>query len=250
MPVPHARVAVDCFVRASTLVDQVDSIIERLRDYETHGVIDDLTVEVWPDEIELTATPENSILARYELFNAWADQNDVDLEPAFTTREQTTVVDDEPATMLVLPVVCLAVHVGGILTNVVPHRISAKTYTVEQALEDLETLDRLPAPMPTTTDDAAAETPTKASTRSPPLTRTPEQCPACGDTLVTGQGLYACPTCAWSSLAPVEPILDSLSKATGSAAPEEPTPDVDSVEGRDAAERQPAEPTTEEPSNG
>lgn len=69
------------------------------------------------------------------------------------------LVDDVPATMLVLRVLCLAVHVGGTRTNIVPHRIGTRTYTIEQALTDFQTLNRLHAPMPNADDDADAETP-------------------------------------------------------------------------------------------
>lgn len=131
-------VTIDCFVRASALAEPIDAVIERLRDCETRDVIDELTVEAWPAEIGLTDVPENSIGARYELFETWADRNDVSLGPAFATRERTTLVDGEPDTVLVLPVLCLAVHVDDTLANVVPHRTGTMTYTVEDALADLE----------------------------------------------------------------------------------------------------------------
>lgn len=149
-----AEITVDCYVRASTAKGAVGETIETLRAYEGRGVIEDLGVELWPDEVMLTAeTEETALVGRYRRFRAWAEQADVSLRPAFQTRERATLVSERPARALVLPTVCLAVRVDGQLASVVPHRADGATYTVGDALGDLTAPDRpvpsLPVASPT-----------------------------------------------------------------------------------------------------
>lgn len=136
------EVTIDCHVRASAAQGPVGETIETLRAYDERDVIEDLGVELWPDEVVLTAeTEETALVERYRRFRAWAEQAGVSLRPAFRTRERATLVSERPARALVLPTVCLAVHVDGELASVVPHRADGATYTVEDALGDLGTAD-------------------------------------------------------------------------------------------------------------
>lgn len=184
---PQTAVSIDCFVRASTLAAPVDGVVRTLREYHRSGTIDELTVRAWPDEVPLAGGAEDpDAITRYRLFRAWADEHDVDLEPAFARRDRTTLVSDGTEPVLVLPVMCLAVHVDGELTAVVPHRDGETTYSVGDALADLE--GRAPGPSP----DA----------------RGSDRCPACGSEVVTGQGLYACPACSWTDVEGIEVAAD------------------------------------------
>lgn len=195
---PRSAVAVHCYVRAASLVAPVDATVERLREFDRTEVIDELRIEAWPDEVPLEGESEHAtILGRFEAFQDWADRLGASLEPAFAVRELTTLVADESEAVLVLPVVCLAIHVDGRLASVVPHLEGGTAYTVDDALADLEALDyaaptaadRVPeGPQPGVSSDA----------------RAPEQCPACLAGLETGQGLYACPSCAWVGVDPAE----------------------------------------------
>lgn len=190
----QVAVAVDCFVRASSLVEPVDRTIQTLREYDRTNVIEDLEVRAWPDEIPLTdATEDSDVVMRHRLFQAWADENDVRLEPAFAKRQRTSLVSDETETVLVLPVMCLAIHVDGELTDLAPHRMGATTYTVDDALFDLRGY----------------------ATSSAPDVQTPIRCPACGDALVTGQGLYTCSACSWTDVATAGDVADSGSGVGG-----------------------------------
>jgi hypothetical protein len=141
-------ITVDCYVRAGSLGSPVDETIETLQDYDRRGRLDDLTVDLWPDEVVLTDVSEEMFpLDQYRRFRTWADRADVSLRPGFTVRERASLVSERPATTLVLPVVCLAIHVDGELSTVVPHRDGTTTYTVEDALDDLSAPDPdLPAP--------------------------------------------------------------------------------------------------------
>lgn len=131
-------IAVDCYVRAASLGSPVDETVEALRDYDRRGRLDDLAVDVWPDEVALTDVSEGTApLVRYRRFRAWAEREGVSLRPGFVVRERASLVSERPATSLVLPVVCLAIHVEGELATVAPHRDGTATYTVEDALDDL-----------------------------------------------------------------------------------------------------------------
>lgn len=195
---PSSAVAVHCYVRASSLVAPVDATVERLREFDRTGAIDELRIEAWPDEVPLDGGAEHAdVLGRFEAFRDWADRFGASVEPAFDVRERTTLVADESESVLVLPVVCLSIHVDGRLASVVPHLEGGTAYTVDDALADLEARDY-----------AAPTAAIRATARSPPgvpsAARTPEQCPACGAGLETGQGLYACSSCSWVGVDPAE----------------------------------------------
>jgi hypothetical protein len=158
---------VDCYARAASLGAPVDGTLETLREYRCRGVIDDLTVRVWPEEVVLTDYAEETpTVAQYRRFRTWAERAGVSLRPGFTIRERTSIVDEGAVAVLVPPVLCLVIHVDGELAEVVPHRADTGTYTVEDALADLAALDRAP-PKRTPTADPATESPT-------PPTSTPE----------------------------------------------------------------------------
>lgn len=149
MPSDQSTVSIDCYVRASTLVEPVNNTIEILRDYNQRGVFTELTIEAWPAEVPLTdETDASENVARYERFQGWADTHGVDLQPAFSTRDRTTLLSDTPETVLVLPMICLAIHMDGQLVSVVPHSTDMATYTVEDALTALEEFQQAPTPVP------------------------------------------------------------------------------------------------------
>jgi hypothetical protein len=159
MNIADSPIVIDCYARAAALGAPVDEPIETLREYDLRGVIEDLTVRVWPDEVVLTDdTQEASPIAQYRRFQTWADQAGVSLRPGFTIRQQGSLVSDQTTAALVLPTVSLAIHVDGELATVVPHQTDTTTYTVEDALADLAAPDQDPPSHPPTTD-AAADSP-------------------------------------------------------------------------------------------
>jgi hypothetical protein len=120
-----------------------DAIIELLHEYDEKGFIDELEVKLWPEKICLTSdTGESSVLDHYDRFQTWADDSGVSLEPAFIRRERTPLVSDDSDTVLVLPVLCLAIRVDGELVCVAPHSTETTAYTVKDALADIESLPR------------------------------------------------------------------------------------------------------------
>lgn len=131
-------IRIECYVRAAPVGAPVDETIKTLREYDQRDVIEGFTVDVWPDEVALTGeTKEMALIEEYRRFQIWAEQAGVSLQPAFRIREQATLVSDQPARTLVLPMVCLAIYADGELVTVVPHRTDETTYTVKDALADL-----------------------------------------------------------------------------------------------------------------
>lgn len=140
---PHPPVSVDCYVRATATEPFVHDVVETVHAYGENGVFEEYTVEFWPDELCLTGgRKEPVVLSRYRQLQAWADDEDVSLEPAFRRRERTSVVNETSETVLVLPVLCLAVRVRGELVVVAPHTTGTTPYTVGDALADIESLSR------------------------------------------------------------------------------------------------------------
>lgn len=154
---PPSDITVECYVRAATVSGPVNETIETLQEYAGQDVIEALTVDVWPDEVVLTAeTKETALIEQYRRFRTWAEQAGVSLHPAFLIRERATLVDDQPKRTLVFPMVCLAIHADGELATVVPHQTDTTTYTVEDALADLTAPDR---PIPASHVEAPSDPP-------------------------------------------------------------------------------------------
>jgi hypothetical protein len=144
MTAGYPQVTLDCYVRATAAGVLVDDISDTLHTCNEGGLLDELTVEFWPDEIRLTDdTEETAVRAHYRQFQAWAESEGVSLEPAFTRRERTTPVSDGSDTVLVLPVLCLAIRIDGELVSVAPHTTGTTPYTVMDALADIQSLPRL-----------------------------------------------------------------------------------------------------------
>lgn len=146
MTPPQPAVAIDCHVRASVPTDSVRATLGAVRGYERAGIVDDLTVQTWPDEVALTGSPRNAAVERFEAFRAWADRHGVRICPPFAVRDRASLVDDGTPT-LVLPALCVAIRVDGELTGVVPHRTGTTEYTVDDVLDDLTDRDGDPAPV-------------------------------------------------------------------------------------------------------
>lgn len=159
-------VTVECYARAAPLGTSVEGTLETLREYREREVVEDFSFEVWPDEVVTEGYAEETpLVTRYRRFRAWAEGAGVSLRPGFTVRERGSFVDERTDAVLVLPECCLAVHVDGELTTVAPHRVDAMTYTVEDALADLERLARELSARPSSTDPMADPQGAPISTR-------------------------------------------------------------------------------------
>jgi len=140
-------VRVDLWIRDGGLPpdDPRETVLERIREFETRGTVDDVSVRVWgtfvaapdgdPDEFESLAHK------RVAEFQRWAERNGHSLEPAFERFERSSMVSEEGSDVVRLPMQCLAVYEGDRLVGVFPCSTSDGTNTVEDCLDRLETGD-------------------------------------------------------------------------------------------------------------
>ena len=169
----HKRVTVDCYLRGSMFAGLIADTISALREHNKAGTIDALTVDVWPDEVRLSdGGAGEPVVERYNRFLEWAGEHGVSLEPAFRRTERTVPVIDTTETVLELPVVCLTVRIGGEIEIVAPHSTEHTTYTVEDAIADInagrvrETGQRGPTSLRSSDGDDSARVQDSTSQRS------------------------------------------------------------------------------------
>lgn len=171
-----------CHVRAPLLLEPIDRQIETLQACESEGSIDDLLLRSWPKEVSRDeSTLHHEVLETYDRFSQWADQRGVSIEPPFNTRTSTSQVTGESRELLVTPLLCLEVYADDELVGVFPHSEGNETYTTDEVIAQLRT-GELPTPLG----------------QSPTRTGSSTECPECGESIVDGQGLYACAECGWT----------------------------------------------------
>ncbi|WP_265111635.1 HTH domain-containing protein [Halosolutus halophilus] len=171
-----------CHVRAPLLLEPIDRQVETLQACESEGAVDDLLLRSWPKEVALKeSNPHQEVLETYDRLTDWADRQGVSVEPPFRQRTTTSQVTGETTELLVTPLLCLEVYADDELIGVFPHSADDETYTTDEAIATLRTGD-LPTPL-------EGETYIEGTT--------PGDCPACGGSLVDGQGLFACSDCGW-----------------------------------------------------
>ncbi len=175
-------ITVVCHVRAPLLLEPIDRQIETLQACEAEGSVDDLLLRSWPKEVSRTeSSPHHEVLETYDRFSQWAVRRGVSIEPPFNTRTSTSQVTGESRELLVTPLLCLEVYADDQLVGVFPHSDGDETYTTNEVIAQLRT-EELPTPLG----------------QSPTLAGSSTECPECGDSIVDGQGLYACGECGWT----------------------------------------------------
>lgn len=173
------RLTVKAFARPSAFMEPIDSKLETLERLEREGVIDELTVHVWPDEIPLAdGTPYQDVLDAYHRFRAWAEAHGVGLEPPFTVRTEASTFTGTKRTVLRTPMMCVAVYADGLLSNVFPQSRGGEHVSVKEAIGALRTGE-----LELFTVDPGI--------RGDP----PSRCPACQGRLINVQGVGVCDRC-------------------------------------------------------
>lgn len=134
---PDDGLDVELYCRASTTTaSAVERYTSRIEDLREDGVVADASVTTWPSRIDL-ATGDDDLVAAYERFEEWAEDNGLTLRPAFDRKEFASEFTGERRRVLVTPVACLAAYDGDDLAAVYPHTGVDRTRTVEDALEAL-----------------------------------------------------------------------------------------------------------------
>jgi len=134
---------VELYLRGDTYgtYDRQQAILERVRELEDSGVVDETAVDASWQRIR---TPEqdsrDGAIATYDEFGEWAEENGYRLEPAFERRNRSYIGTDVVREVVVFPVVSLAVYEDDQLRSVFPCSDEAETvhFTVADALEAFE----------------------------------------------------------------------------------------------------------------
>jgi hypothetical protein len=167
------------------LREPVDSHIETLRACEREGRIGTVLVRSWPRELPLSGpVSDQEALEAFERFGDWADRTDVSIRPPFDVRTRSSTITGERRELVVTPTLCLALYAGDTLVSVYPHDDGTERHGVGDTVAALRT-----GRLELRTSHLPAEQPT-------------DSCPACGDRVVNGQGVYVCiaDDCHWTGL--------------------------------------------------
>lgn len=135
---------VELFVRSlapSGAHERQQAVVSRLERLVSDGRIDTVSTTVWGRRIcpEMAAdlTVGRSILDRVDRLRTWARRHDASLEPSFDEHVERSMLDGTH-TVVVLPVLCLAVFEGDDLRGVFPCVKDGTPCTVEDGLDLLE----------------------------------------------------------------------------------------------------------------
>lgn len=142
---------VELFVRSlapSGAYERQKRIVDRLSRLSTAKHVVSVSSTVWGNRIcpeaALRLSTGRSILEDIERVRTWADQHDASLDPFFDEYEVQTMTE-RSYTVIVPPVICLAVSAGDDLWGVFPYAKDGETYTVADGLDLIENADPVPA---------------------------------------------------------------------------------------------------------
>lgn len=182
----HSEVTVEAYTRPALLLDPVDAKIETLHDLSAEGVVDDVAVHSWPGEVSVSDHGlYDDVVETFRQFETWAEANDVSVRPPFSIRTRESRFTGETSTVLVTPVMAVAVYLDDRLAGGFPHTDDDVHHTVSEAVAALKTGD-LPVRQRVETE----------STPDPDDgTAIADGCRSCGGAVVNVQGLLTCHDC-------------------------------------------------------
>lgn len=134
--------------------DRQQAVYEQLMQLQEDGHIADVSVEVWGTQVRAEAERNpvaddartSAARSKYKEFEAWADRNGHNLEPAFSTHTLGSLVTEEPGqTVVRFPVMCLAVYDDDDLLAAVPCSTDEGVRTVDDCLAALRSGEWTPA---------------------------------------------------------------------------------------------------------
>jgi hypothetical protein len=142
--VSESTARIELFTRAGAVGthDRLLEAIERVRAIEAESRVADCHIGTWNKQIVLDnggLDRNREVRKRVEAFESWADEHGVSLYPFFEERTRGSLAIDGERTVLVLPVICLAVYEGETLSELFPRAAGEVTYTVAEGLTALET---------------------------------------------------------------------------------------------------------------
>ncbi|MHC3438705.1 HTH domain-containing protein [Natrialbaceae archaeon A-gly3] len=151
---PTTRYTITLWVRdgVSHSWGETPPIENRLQDLVEADVLSDFSVRVWGKQLvpdsdaedcrTVEGEPIHETLAR---FRSWADREAHSLEPGFRTCERRPMLTEGTTSVIVPPLVCLAVYRDDGLVGVFPCSSDDGTKTVDDCLTHLAESGCLPA---------------------------------------------------------------------------------------------------------
>lgn len=113
-----------------------ETILGRLEALRVAGAIDDVTVTYWFRQA--SATDGDPVMPSVVALEAWADDHDVSLEPAFEHHARSNWFTGTNDDVVSLPVICLALLAGGDICAVYPHVGPTGYQSVMDGIDTLE----------------------------------------------------------------------------------------------------------------
>lgn len=136
---------VKLFVRGSSPVPLRGSdVIDTLEKLSDRGLIGAVDVHSWPASVSLVAKGGSTVAETFRTFRAWADEHETTICPPFVIRDIRSTITGDGDTVLITPVLCLAVYAGEELLGVYPCCHGDSVMTVDDCLDQLST-DGIPA---------------------------------------------------------------------------------------------------------
>ncbi|WP_324760517.1 HTH domain-containing protein [Haloarcula sp. GH36] len=150
---PSPEFSVELFVRSLAphgAHERQQAIVERLEQLQEDDCIESVTCTVWGDRICPETAPRltdgRSVLQNIARLRTWAQTHDASLEPFFAERTVQSACEDT-YTVIVPPVVCLAISRDEELWGVFPCRKADDTLS---AMDGLATVADFPSADPLT----------------------------------------------------------------------------------------------------
>lgn len=116
-------------------------MFERLRALRREGRIDEFSVRTWPAEVSVEGVGHSEVVDTFRTFEDWARRNDASIRPPFSIRERESAFTDRTDTLLVTPLVSLAVYDADGVVGVYPSTHGESVSTIDDCLKWLASDD-------------------------------------------------------------------------------------------------------------
>ncbi|MDY7081766.1 MAG: HTH domain-containing protein [Halobacteria archaeon] len=131
-----AGLKISIFARSFGSARAQANVVERIKKLGDAGKIDGYETQLWPGKVESSVKCE--ALDKFEIFEEWADENGITLEPYFKRENVYSSFTDDEKEIVVFPTVCVSVYEDGELLEVYPHSDGSHRYSVDDYLSFLE----------------------------------------------------------------------------------------------------------------
>lgn len=124
--------------------NELNAIVERLRDMERRNVLEAVDLTVWGDAVCLAGASAQvgtgkRIADRIREFHSWAEDRQVSLDPFFNWSNVESSMSKESFRRVVPPQRCLAIYDDeGRLEDIYPSRVEGTVRSLQDGLRSLE----------------------------------------------------------------------------------------------------------------